>query len=104
MKFNANIAMLKYAKVVPKMYEGLYAVVGEDDGIFCVADYDDAKKEYDRVVEIYKRMYDGEAFDDDMGYKVILAKLEESALMAWQNPKEHEGELVWDWEESKHEN
>lgn len=71
-----------------------WIVIDYEGELVCVGDYKEAKKEYEKELDIALRDFDGEYFgEDDMGLKVILAKVDK-ALNLYMDKDEDDND-VW---------
>lgn len=74
--------------------DSYWIVIDYEGDLAYVGDYKEAKKEYEKELDIALRDFDGEYFgEDDMGLKVILAKVDK-ALNLYMD-KDEEDNDVW---------
>lgn len=71
-----------------------WIVIDYEGSLVYVGDYEEAKIEYEKELDIALRDFDGEYFgEDDMGLKVILAKVDK-ALNLYMDKDEDDND-VW---------
>lgn len=77
--------------------DSTWIVLDYEGSLVYVGDYEEAKVQYEKELDIALRDFDGEYFgEDDMGLKVILAKVDK-ALNLFMD-KDDEGNDMWNTE------
>lgn len=76
------------------MKEELWVVIGYEGNLICIEEYEKAKSEYEREVATTQRELMGEELsEDDMGLKVVLAKVGQA--LEFKMDVDEDGSCYW---------